>query len=104
MNHSPIMEKGFYKPVKLWATLCKAIQSGWVKMDSSNKMWSTGGGNVKPLQYFCLNNSMNKDFDYVDHNKLLKIFQEMDYQTTLPVFWEACMQVKNQQLEPDMEQ
>ena len=103
MNHSPIMEKGFHKPVKLWATLCKAIQSGWVKMDSSNKMWSTGG-NVKPLKYFCLKNPMNKDFDYVDHKKLLKILQEMEYQTTLPVFWEACMQVKNQQLEPDMEQ
>ena len=25
-------------------------------------------------------------------------------QTTLPVSWETCMQVKKQQLEPDMEQ
>ena len=25
-------------------------------------------------------------------------------QTTLPASWEICMQVKNQQLEPDMEQ
>ena len=28
----------------------------------------------------------------------------MEYQTTLPVSWETCMQVKKQQLEPDMEQ
>ena len=28
----------------------------------------------------------------------------MTYQTTLPVSWETCMQVKKQQLEPDMEQ
>ena len=28
----------------------------------------------------------------------------MEYQTTLPAFWETCMQVKKQQLEPDMEQ
>ena len=28
----------------------------------------------------------------------------MEYQTTLPAFWEICMQVKKQQLEPDMEQ
>ena len=28
----------------------------------------------------------------------------MDYQTTLPASWEICMQVKNQQLEPNMEQ
>ena len=28
----------------------------------------------------------------------------MEYQTTLPASWEACMQVKKQQLQPDMEQ
>ena len=28
----------------------------------------------------------------------------MEYQTTLPVSWETCMQVKKQQLESDMEQ
>ena len=27
-----------------------------------------------------------------------------EYQTTWPVSWEICMQVKKQQLEPDMEQ
>ena len=27
-----------------------------------------------------------------------------EYQTTLPTFWEICMQVKKQQLELDMEQ
>ena len=27
-----------------------------------------------------------------------------EYQTTLPASWETCMQVKKQQLEPDMEQ
>ena len=40
----------------------------------------------------------------MDHNKLLNILKEMEYQTTLPVCWETCMQVKKQQLEPDMEQ
>ena len=28
----------------------------------------------------------------------------MEYQTTLFVSWEICMQIKKQQLEPDMEQ
>ena len=28
-------------------------------MESSDKMWSTGEGNRKPLQYFCLENPMN---------------------------------------------
>ena len=27
-----------------------------------------------------------------------------EYQTTLPASWETCMEVKKQQLEPDMEQ
>ena len=44
-----------------------------------------------------------KAFDCVDHNKLLNILKEMEYQTTLPVCWETCMQVKKQQLELDME-
>ena len=46
-----------------------------------------------------------KAFDYVDHNQLWKIFlKRWEYQTTLPASWEICMQVKNQQLEMDMEQ
>ena len=45
-----------------------------------------------------------KAFDYVDHNKLWKILKGQKYQTTLPASWEICMQVKKQELEPDMEQ
>ena len=33
-----------------------------------------------------------------------KFFKRWEYQTTLPAFCETCMQVKNQQLEPDLEQ
>ena len=32
-----------------------------------------------------------------------KFFKRWEYQTALPVFWETCMWVKKQQLEPDME-
>ena len=39
--------------------LCKATQNGWVMVESSDKMWSTGEGNDKPLQYSCLENPMN---------------------------------------------
>ena len=42
-------------------------------------------------------------FDYVDHNKLWRIFLEMD-QTTWPASWEICMQIKKQPLELDVEQ
>ena len=33
-----------------------------------------------------------------------KFLERLEYQTTLPVSWEICIQVKKQQLEPDMEQ
>ena len=44
-----------------------------------------------------------KAFDCVVHNKLVESFKRMEYQTTWPVSWETCMQVKKQQLELDME-
>ena len=36
-----------------------ATQDGWVMMEKADRMWSTGGGNGKPLQYSCLENPMN---------------------------------------------
>ena len=53
--------------------------------------------------YFCFTDYA-KAFDYVDHNKLWKILKEREYQTTWPVSWEICVQVKKQQLELDKEQ
>ena len=38
---------------------CRAIQDGQVIVESSDKTWSTGQGNSKPLQYSCLVNPMN---------------------------------------------
>ena len=36
-----------------------ATQDGWVMVERSDRMWSTGEGNGKPLQYSCLENPMN---------------------------------------------
>ena len=38
---------------------CRATQDRLVMMESSDKMWSMGEGNGKPLQYSCLENPMN---------------------------------------------
>ena len=38
---------------------CRATQDRRVMMESSDKMWSTGEGNGKPLQYSYLENPMN---------------------------------------------
>ena len=53
--------------------------------------------------YFCFIDYA-KAIDCVDHKKLWNILKEMEYQTTWPASWEICVQVKKQQLEPDMEQ
>ena len=37
----------------------RATQDGQVMVERSERMWSTGEGSGKPLQYFCLENPMN---------------------------------------------
>ena len=39
--------------------LCGATQDKRVMVERSERMWSTGEGNGKPLQYSCLENPMN---------------------------------------------
>ena len=60
--------------------------------------------------YFCFIDYA-KAFDCVDHNKLWEILKDdiawgvvWEYHDTFPAFWETCMQIKQQQLELDMEQ
>ena len=38
---------------------CGATQDGQLMVERSDRMWSTGEGNGKPLQYSCLENPMN---------------------------------------------
>ena len=38
---------------------CGATQDGWVMVERSDSIWSTGEGNGKLLQYSCLENSKN---------------------------------------------
>ena len=38
----------------------RTTQNSQVMFESSDKMWSTGEGNGKPLQYSCLENPMNR--------------------------------------------
>ena len=54
--------------------------------------------------YFCFIDYDVKAFDCVDHTNWGKFLKRWEYQTTLSASWEICMQVKKQQLEPDMEQ
>ena len=52
--------------------------------------------------YFCfIDNAKAFDWMITDCGKFWKRWK---YQTTLPASWETCMQVKKQQLEPELEQ
>ena len=53
--------------------------------------------------YFC-STDYAKAFDCADHSKLQKILKEMGIPDHLTCLWEISVQVKKQQLEPDMEQ
>ena len=54
---------------------CGATQDGWVIVERSDRMWSTGEGSSKPLQYSCLENTMNsmkRQNDRILREKLLR--------------------------------
>ena len=64
-------------------------------VESSDKMWSTGEGNDKPLQYSCLKNPMNR----------MKRQKDMTLKDELPRFIEAKNLTgenyrKNEEMEP----
>ena len=45
--------------MKLWAIPCRATQVGWVMVESSDKTWSIGEGNSKPLHKSSFENPKN---------------------------------------------
>ena len=45
--------------MKLGVMPCRVTQDKWVMMECSDKTWSTGERNGKPLQNSCLVNPMN---------------------------------------------
>ena len=45
--------------MKLGAMPCRTTQDGRVMVESSDKTWSTGEGNGKPLQHSYLQNPIN---------------------------------------------
>ena len=58
--------------MKLWAMPCRATHNVQVMVESSDKMWSTGEGNGKPLQSRLENpmNSMKKQKDMTQKDEL----------------------------------
>ena len=53
--------------------LCGATQDGQVMVERSDRMWSTGEGNGKLLQYSCLENSMKRQNDRILKEELPRL-------------------------------
>ena len=69
----------------------------------ANICWTTEKARELKKKSVCFINNA-KVFDCVDHEKLWKALREMGIPDHLLVFWESCMRVKKQQLEPCMKQ
>ena len=81
--------------MKLRAMPCRATQDGWVMVESSDKTWSTGEGNGKPLQYSWLENPENS----------MKRWKDRTLKVELPRLVGAQYATgKNEEMEPKQKQ
>ena len=56
-NQTDHMDHSLVSLNEIMSQPCRGPQDEWVMEESSDKMWSTGGGNGKPLQYSFLENT-----------------------------------------------
>ena len=82
---------------------CRATQDRWVMVESSDKMWSTGEGNGKPLQYPCLENPMNSMRRQKDMTQKDKLPRSVGAQYATGEDWRSNSR-KNEETEPKQKQ
>ena len=81
----------------------RATQDGQVTMESSDKMWSTGEGNGKPLQYSCIENPMNSMKRQKDRTLKDELPRSVGVQYATGDQWRNNSR-KNEGMEPKQEQ
>ena len=72
-------------------------------MESSDKMWSTGEGNGKPLQYSCLENPMNSMKRQKDRTLKDELPRSVGAQYDTEDQWRNSSK-KNEEMEPKQKQ
>ena len=82
---------------------CRATQDRWVMVESSEKMWSTGEGNGKPLQYSFLENPMNSMKRLKDRTLKDKLSRPVGAQYATGEEWRNNCR-KNKEMEPKEKQ
>ena len=82
---------------------CRATQVGQVMVESSDKTWSPGEGNGKPLQYSCLENLMNSIKRQKDRTLKDKLPRLVGAQYATGEQWRKNSR-KNEEMEPNQKQ
>ena len=82
---------------------CRATQDGWVMVERSDRMWSTGEGNGKPLQYSCLENPMNSMKRQNDRTLKEELPRSVGAQYATGDQWRTNSR-KNEEMEPKQKQ
>ena len=72
-------------------------------VESSNKMWSTGEGNGKPLQYSCLENPMNSMKRQKDRTLKDELHRLVGTQYAPICYWRNNSR-KNEEMKPKQKQ
>ena len=72
-------------------------------VESSDKTWSTGEGNGKPLQYSCLENPMNRMKRQKDRTLKDELLRVVDVQYATREEWRNNSR-KNEEMEPKQKQ
>ena len=81
----------------------RATQDNRVMVENSDKMWSTGEGNGKPLQYSCLENPMNSMKRQKDQTLKDERPKSVDAQYATGDQWRSNSR-KNEGMEPKQKQ
>ena len=82
---------------------CRATQDEVVIVESSDKTWSTGKGNHKPLQYSCLKNPMNSMKIQKDRTLKGELFRSVGAQNATGDQWRNNSR-ENEEREPKQKQ
>ena len=83
--------------------LCRATQDGRVVVESSDKTWSTGEGNGKPLQFSCLENPMNSTKRQTERTLKIELPRSVGAQYATGDQWRNNSK-KNEEMEPKEKQ
>ena len=83
--------------------LCGATQDGWVMVERSDRMWSTGEGNGKPLQYSSLENPINSMKRQKDRTLKEELPRSVGAQYATGDQWRSKSR-KNEGMEPKQKQ